>query len=106
MVVVRGIKGDLREKDRVKWTRHFRQLARDGPAPKIISVEGQDVKHPRKEYNPVFKAKVALAAILVEKTPAQLASSLEVHSSQVKSRMRVGGRIPSPAPSFQRRCIT
>ena len=47
MVVVRGIKGDLGEKDRVKWTRYFRQLARDGPAPKIISVEKQDVKHPR-----------------------------------------------------------
>ena len=73
MVVVQDIKGDLRGKDKVKWTRKFRQLARDGPVPKIIGVGEQDVKHPRNQ-NPAFKAKLALVSILFEETLSQVAS--------------------------------
>ena len=74
MVVVQGSKGDLPEKDKVKRTRNFRQLATNGPAPKINAVEEQDMKPPGKKPNPAFQARVALAAILVEVTPAQVAS--------------------------------
>lgn len=65
MVMVQGIKGDLPEKEKVRRTRIFRQLGTDGPPPKIIGVEEQDVQHPR-DQNPAFQAKPALVSIQFE----------------------------------------
>ena len=41
------------------------------------------MKQHRKQYNPSFKAKVALEAIKGEKTIAELASQYEVHPNQI-----------------------
>ena len=40
-------------------------------------------KRARRNYNPAFKAKVTLAAIKGEKTPAELAQPYDVHPNQI-----------------------
>ena len=42
-------------------------------------------KRPRRNHNPVFKAKVALAAVKGEKTLAELAQQFDVHPNQITS---------------------
>ena len=40
-------------------------------------------KRPRRNHSPVFKAKVALAAVRGEKTLAELAQQFDVHANQI-----------------------
>ena len=40
-------------------------------------------KRPRRNHSPAFKAKVALAAVKGEKTPADLAPLFDVHANQI-----------------------
>ncbi|MGI8569107.1 MAG: transposase, partial [Methylocella sp.] len=40
-------------------------------------------KRPRRNHTPVFKAKVALAALKGEKTLADLAQQFDVHANQI-----------------------
>ena len=40
-------------------------------------------KRPRRNHNPAFKAKVALAAVRGEKTLAELAQQFDVHVNQI-----------------------
>ena len=40
-------------------------------------------RRPRRNHTPVFKAKVALAAIKGEKTLAELAQQFDVHANQI-----------------------
>ena len=40
-------------------------------------------KRPRRNHSPVFKAKVALAAVKGEKTLAELAQQFDVHPNQI-----------------------
>ena len=40
-------------------------------------------KRPRRNHNPAFKAKAALAAVRGEKAPAELAQQFDVHANQV-----------------------
>ena len=42
-------------------------------------------RRPRRNHTPVFKAKVALAAIKGDRTIAQLAEQFDVHANQVTS---------------------
>ena len=42
-------------------------------------------KRPRRNHNPAFKAKVALAAVKGEKTLAELAQQFDVHPNQITS---------------------
>jgi Transposase len=44
---------------------------------------GEFAKRPRRNHSPAFKAKVALAAIKGEKTPAELAEQLDVYPNQI-----------------------
>lgn len=46
------------------------------------------MRRKRKQYNPEFKAKVALAAIKNEETIAQLASRYEVHPTVINTWKR------------------
>ena len=41
-------------------------------------------KRPRRNHTPGFKAKVALAALKVEKTLTELAQDFEVHPDQIR----------------------
>ncbi len=50
-------------------------------------------RRPRRNHTPVFKAKVALAAIKGEKTLADLAQQFDVHPNQItqwKSQLQEG----------------
>ena len=40
-------------------------------------------KRPRRKHSPAFKAKVALAALVGDKTLAQLSQEFEVHQNQI-----------------------
>jgi transposase-like protein len=42
-------------------------------------------RRPRRNHTPVFKAKVALAAIKGDRTLAQLAAQFDVHPNQITS---------------------
>jgi transposase len=42
-------------------------------------------KRPRRNHTPVFKAKVAFAAVKGEKTLAELAQQFDVHPNQITS---------------------
>jgi transposase len=51
-------------------------------------------KRPRRNHSPVFKAKVALAALKGEKTLAELAEQFDVHPNQIttwRSQLLEGG---------------
>ncbi len=41
------------------------------------------MKQSRRKHSPVFKAKVALAAVRGDKTPAELVAHFEVHPNQI-----------------------
>ena len=64
-------------------------------------------RRPRRNHTPVFKAKVALAAIKGEKTLAELAQQFDVHANQItqwKAQLLEGaagvfGSEPRIAPS-------
>jgi transposase len=43
-------------------------------------------RRPRRNHTPTLKAKVALAAIKGDRTPAQLAEQFDVHPNQVTTR--------------------
>lgn len=51
-------------------------------------MEEQEMKQSRKKHSPVFKAKVALAALKGEETTAEIAHWFEVHPSQVRTWKR------------------
>ena len=61
-------------------------------------------KRPRRNHNPAFKAKVALAAVRGEKTLAELAQQFDVHVDQIttwkaqllESAAGVFGSAPKP----------
>ena len=42
-------------------------------------------RRPRRNHNPAFKAKVALAAVKGEKTLAELAAQFDVHANVIKA---------------------
>jgi len=42
-------------------------------------------RRPRRNHTPAFKAKVALAALKGDRTPAQLAEQFDVHPNQITS---------------------
>ncbi len=51
-------------------------------------------KRPRRNHSPAFKAKVALAAVKGERTPAELAQQFDVHPNQIttwKAQLLAGG---------------
>lgn len=71
-------------------------------------------KRTRRNHTPAFKAKVALAAIKGDKTPAELAQLFDVHPNQIttwrgqllEGAAGVFGDGPSKAPVDRPRCAS
>jgi transposase-like protein len=61
-------------------------------------------RRPRRNHTPVFKSKVALAAIKGDKTLAELAQQFDVHSNQMTQprypRRTKSGGWPAPTPGL------
>lgn len=60
-------------------------------------------RRPRRNHSPVFKAKVAIAAIKGEKTMIELSQELDIYPNQIKQwRDQLRGRLLPAAPGQRR----